>query len=88
MKIVTLKSIVLSEPVFDDKGKPLKETVKWNGRETTHTVHRHIQHSANVELDVEDALAVELVTAGHARDANAVIDQIPAQADADAIALN
>lgn len=87
MKIVTLKSIVLSEPVIDDKGKPVKETVKFNGRDVTHTLHKHTQHGANTALDVEDALAEELIAAGHARDVNAVADEIP-PGDADAIALN
>lgn len=85
--IVTTKSVVVSKPVFDGKGKPVMEKVKFNGREVEHHAHDHIQHPAGATLVVGDhvseELAVELVEGGHARETVAGLDDevSPVKAD-------
>jgi hypothetical protein len=77
--IVTTKSVVLSTPVTDAKGKPVTEKVKWANREREHQVHDHMQHGAGTVLAVGEEtdavnkvvskeLADELVADGHARE--------------------
>lgn len=77
--IVTTKSVVLSSPVVDGKGKPVTEKVKWNGRDREHQVHDNVQHNAGTVLSIGEEtdaaskvvskeLAEELVADGHARE--------------------
>lgn len=72
--ITTTKSVVLSTPVLDDKGKPQTEKVKFGNREVTHNILDHVQHPAGAVLDVDAATAKMLIAEGHARPAVAGIE--------------
>lgn len=74
-KVVTTKSVVLSKPLLDEKGKPVTEEVKFNNRKVTHIVHEHTQHSADAVVEVDKATAKELIAAGHAREHVAGLDE-------------
>lgn len=73
--IVTTKSLVISTPVVDEKGKPVTEESKFNGRKVVHQIHDHVQHPAGAVVFVEDKkFAKELIDNGHAREHVAGID--------------
>ena len=76
--IVTTKSVVLSTPVVDGKGKPVTEKVKYNGREVEHQAHDHIQHKAGTVFEIGKSIdketAKSLVADGHAREHVAGLD--------------
>ena len=67
--VVTTKSVVISTPVLDTKGKPVTDEIKWNGRKTIIELYDHIQHDAGTVLKLDDVdFAKKLVEDGHARD--------------------
>ncbi len=66
--VITTKSVVIGTPLFDEKGKPVTEEVKFGARKVTHQVHEHTQHEAGVVIEVSKALSAELIEAGHARE--------------------
>lgn len=66
--IVTTKSVVLSTPVLDAKGKPVTDEVKFGGRKVIHEVYDHVQHLAGTVIDVTKEVAKELISLGHARE--------------------
>lgn len=72
--IVTTKSVVLSTPVLDAKGKPVTDEVKWNGRKVVHELFDHVQHLAGAIVTVSKEVAAELIALGHARTHDKGID--------------
>jgi hypothetical protein len=75
MKVVTIKGLVTSAPVLDEKGKPVTEEVKFNGRKVTHNVHEHTQHKADAVIEVDKATAKKLLEAGLVREHVSGIDE-------------
>ena len=67
-KVVTIKGLVTSAPLLDEKGKPVTEEVKFGGRKVTHVVHEHTQHKADTVIEVDKATAKVLLAAGHVRE--------------------
>lgn len=77
--IVTTKSVVIGVPVYDSKGKPVTEKIKFGNREREHHVHDNTPHLAGTVFEIGEEsdpangivskeLADELKADGHARD--------------------
>lgn len=73
-KVVTIKGLVTSAPLLDEKGKPVTEEVKFGGRKVTHTAHEHTQHKAGDVIEVDKATAKALLAAGLVREHVSGID--------------
>lgn len=84
--IVTTKSVVLSSPVFDGKGKPVMEKIKFANRDREHHAHDNSQHLAGTVFKIGEEndpfngvvskeLADELKANGHARDHVSGLDE-------------
>lgn len=67
-KVVTIKGLVTSAPLLDDKNKPVTEEVIFRGRKVTHTVHEHTQHRADAVIEVDKATAKDLLSRGLVRE--------------------
>lgn len=76
-KVTTLKSVTVTEDALDSKGRPIRQMVKHNGRETETRAVNHIRHEANKVIEVDEDLADELVKAGHVRAYSAELDAEP-----------
>lgn len=74
VKVVTVKGLVTSAPVLDEKGKPVTEQIKFRGRMVTHNVHEHTQHKADAVIDLDKATAKDLLVRGLVREHVAGLD--------------
>lgn len=74
-KVVTIKGLVTSAPLLDEKNKPVTEEVIFRGRKITHTVHEHTQHKADAVIEVDKTTAKALLAAGLVREHVAGLDE-------------
>lgn len=82
MKIITTKGVGVAVPLLDDNRKPIRVDVKHNGIKRSVIAHETVHHPANTVLDLDDAIANELIAIGHAvTHDDALAPSEPAQAD-------